>query len=561
MNNGKKDIKRVLLILPFSIEDKYDFDIVEKHGHFVEAPLGLCYIAANLKKESPDIHVTVLDANMMAVEAIIGGVKSMESLWDMLRKNISDFSPDLVGVSCLFHFTAKTSHQTCELIKNTSSDIVTVMGGTYPTISVELALEDKNVDFAVFSEGEQTMVELIRALNTKKDLELKYVDGIAFRANNLLYSSKGTEDIIINEKTKWITNLDRLPFPDRSSIPLMRYFGAGRHFLQRLQTVENTKLVTMTSTRGCPHNCTFCCATKFWGRQIRFRTPKNIVDEMQLMIDQYGANTFVFNDDNLTTNHKFIIELTDEIIQRKIDICWTTGGGFQLSSLKPDAIQNIYKSGGMYFSLAIESGVKSTLKKIRKPLNLDAVSRVISDIHRYGDGYTLGFFITGFPFETKKDIEKTLEYAGSLDLDWRQFSAFQPLPGTDDYDTCVKKGYINPFDIKWGDYAMSVNLNTENFSADWLFEKNYLANLEYNFLKNRNLQNGNVNQAVRDFEYVLKFVPDHAIAYYSLGNALSLLEDDENALNKWKLAADIVEKDSLWDGYFNKLGIDLSSRL
>jgi radical SAM superfamily enzyme YgiQ (UPF0313 family) len=283
---------------------------------------------------------------------------------------------------------------------------------------------------------------------------------------------------------------------------------------------------------------------------------------MQLMIDKYGANTFVFNDDNLTCNHRFIIDLTNEIIRRKLNIHWTTGGGFQVSSLKPDVIQNMYETGVIYFSLGIESGVKKTLKRIRKPLRLEAVPKVISDIRRYGNGHILGFFMTGFPFETKEDIDATLKYAGSLDLDWRQFSAFQPLPGTEDYEESIAKGYVNPFSIKWGDFAMSTNLNTENFSADWLFERNYLANLEYNFLKSRNLKKGgNISQAVQDFEYVIKFVPNHAIAYYALGNARSLLGKSKEAIDKWGRANNIIKNDLFGRNYFHKLGVDLSSKL
>ena len=143
-------IKKVLLIYPFAVSKEYDLEALLKGGQFAEAPIGLGYISAYVKQNMPSVDIKVFDANLMAIKHVNKTKKvDMDELWKMLQKEVVDYNPDIVGVSCLFHSIAFLAHKTCSKVKEVSKKIITVMGGNYPTGSPDTALSDSNLDFII----------------------------------------------------------------------------------------------------------------------------------------------------------------------------------------------------------------------------------------------------------------------------------------------------------------------------------------------------------------------------------------------------------------------------
>jgi anaerobic magnesium-protoporphyrin IX monomethyl ester cyclase len=543
-----RNIKEVLLINPFQVTSSgYDFEAVRSGGQYAEPPLGLAYIAATLR-ERLSLEVNIYDANIEAIKQVCNSdINDMDSIVKMLRDRLSGYQPDLVGVSCLFHALYQWAHRTCEIVKAIFPECPVVMGGIYPTMSPQLVLADKNIDYIVFSEGEETLVALIQAL--KAGADLGGLDGIAYR---------NRDHIVIQEKKQYIEDLDSLPHPDRNLLPVPDYTKYARHFFNRFGDREKMVITTMTASRGCPFNCTFCATRLYWGSRIRYRSPQRVLEEMEFLMKKYGTTHFVFNDDNLAINGKIVSQLFDGIIERGWKIRWTAAGGLSVASLNRDIIEKMHKSGILGFNLGIESGCKATLKRIRKPVELKRTREVIRMIRGYDDTYIIGFFMIGFPFETQENIDETLEFARTLDLDWILFLSPQPYPGTSFYDDCVRQNYISANEFNFEDLTLHrTHFNTQNFDLRVMEDKLYLANLESNFLNSRNLKNGNLDQAIRDFQWVIEMVPDHAIAFHCLSKAYfkkGLKEAAEDALKK---AADIVKKDKKWQRYCHDSGIDV----
>lgn len=581
-------VRRILLVYPFAVAEQYHLDTVLKGGSFVEAPLGLGYIASYVNETLKDVEVEVFDANALAIKHIIANRRAnMDELWPLLREKIAAFKPDIVGVSCLFHNIAVTAHRTCGIAKELDPSIIVVMGGNYPAGSPEIALTDGNVDFLIFSEGEKSFAALVEALRHGVD-PLKVVDGIGCRpgalgqlqaAHEKVAISPANQNIRTVPKGLFAKTLDDYPWPDRSAFDMDFYATYTRHFAFRTLDRSEVRLATLTASRGCPFKCTFCSSKDFWGKQIRYREPKVVVDEMQWLKETYDINTFVFNDDNIMFNRRNVLALCNEIKQRNLKISWLSGGGIQVSSMKPDVVQALVETGLKQFNLAIETGNPETLRRISKPLTRGVAEEVIAEIRKY-DGVWIGSnFITGFYFETLDDIAETLSYAGSLDLDWRSIYSFQPLPGTEDFRSCVARGYISDWQI-WneGRTGELVELNTENFTALEVRNLNYLANLRHNFLENRNLSI-NPAQAIRDFNYVIEMAPDHAMGYYARALAEHSLGRLDTARATLEVAREIVDRtrghephrfksnlamtqvDIRWIDYFNYFHLDIEAAM
>jgi magnesium-protoporphyrin IX monomethyl ester (oxidative) cyclase len=543
-------VDKVLLLYPFAVSHAYDLDRTLEDGAFIEAPIGLGYISAYVKACVQNVEVEVFDANAMAIKHILQTRRcDMQELWGLLKDKLEEFKPDLVGVSCLFHSIAHSAHQSCALVKQMSRSIVTVMGGNYPAGSPDVVLDDDCVDFIVLSEGERACAQLIEALRQGRS-PISSVDGIRYKqakiqeifgATSVLEQSSGA-DVVYASDTKFAKNIDDYPWPDRSSFDMEFYATQARHFAYRTLDRNSVRIATLTATRGCPFKCTFCSSKDFWGQQIRYRSPKDVVGEMKFLIETYGVNTFVFNDDNMMFNRRNILELCNEITKAGVNVNWMSGGGIQVSSMKPDVIAALVANGFKQFNLAIESGDKKTLKKIKKPLSVGVAEEVIETIRRHEGTWVCSNFVTGFYFQTLSDIRSDLEYAGKLDLDWRAIFEFTALPGTEDYNTCVNRGYIKPWTVADSRDGIATHpLSTENFTYSEVQNLNYLANLRYNFLENRNLIRDPM-RALGDFAYVLEMVPDHAIAHYASGLAHAQLGKYEKAVNSIKLAVDLVEE-------------------
>lgn len=509
---------------------------------YLEEPLGLMYIYSYMKKHSPNHRLNLYDASLLLENS---QHKNMDSLWDELKKEIEKFSPNIVAMSALYYSNADIVHKTAHMIKEIDQNIVVAIGGSYPTHLPATALQNGDIDYCVFSEGEHTFQRLVNALDGFSSLD--DIDGIAYR----------DEDgrIVINDKKSFINNLDSIPFPDRDAVPFEKYLTGGRRVIYRYYSPKDLRIGSITSSRGCPYKCTFCGSKAFWGQHIRFRTPESVIEEMIEMKDKYGVNTFVFNDDNMCVDKKRFMKFLDLIIKNLPGIKWLSGGGLNVRAINDDEIiKKMYKSGICLFNLALESGKNETLRKIHKVSTVEEIQNVVELIRKEGDIPIHGFFIIGFPFETIEDMHVTIDFAKKLDLDWANFYNFQPFPGSELYELCVEDGAIDKFDINYGENYLPSNVNYSGFTSTDVSQINYDANIDLNFINNRNLIK-NPKRALSDFNYVLSLVPDHYIAIYCKAVAYRNLGDEKHATECFESIKESLSQDSVYYDYFIKYNL------
>ena len=530
-----RPIRKVLLVYPFTTADSYGLEDILNQNVEVQPPLGLGYLAAYFRAFGPPVDIEVLDANAMAVRLCLeAGRVDMAALWQALEDAIRACRPDLVGISCLFHVTAAPSHRTAARVKAIDPGILTVMGGNYAHVSWDEALKDPNLDLAVFSEGEQVLVNLVQAINAGEDW--RTVRGIGWRD-----ASAGP---VRTEPQPLLADIDRIPECDRRGLDLEFYSRQGRQMAFRFLDRHATRITTVVASRGCPHRCTFCSARLVWGGKFRFRDPVRVVDEMVRLRDEHGTNAFCFLDDNLAANRRAFLGLADEMARRLGGAPWFSLGGMQVSSMNDEVVDATVRSGCRWFILPVESGNAETLRRIGKPHNPESVARAVASIRRHPDAWVAANIITGFPFETKADIEHTFEFARGLDVDWIYVFRFMPLPGTPMYDECIEAGLTEPY--RWRPDRMGelAPLNTAEFNAAYVAERNYAFNAEFNFFRNRNIAQ-RPQQAIGDFEYVLRTAPRHPLAMYGLACAYETLGDMARSAEWLERALALVEAEAL----------------
>lgn len=401
---------KVLLVHP-------PWDIRERYGRLSEigpilAPLGLAYIAAVL--EENDIDVDIIDAPAL-------GMSFKEFKSEIRRRN-----PDVVGITCLtpsFYRAVSAA----EVVKSVNPEIIIVMGGPHPTVMPEYTLRQSKADIVVIGEGEYTMLELVRGTRSG---ELKNIRGIAY---------KNGQEIKSTIPRPYIKDLDELPFPARHLLPMKNYKPAPSYY-KRLPVRQ------MITSRGCPYRCSFCCKPIF-GKTYRVRSPKKVVDEIEFLIEKYGAKEVFFRDDSFAINENHVRGICEEITARGIDIEWCCEA--RVDNVSPRLLNDMKKSGCWLIRYGIESGSQTLLDGIKKDITLEQARKAVEWTKKAGIE-THTFFMLALPGETIELSMKTIDFALELDPDYAQFTLTTPYPGTELYVMARKMGTLKSYD--WSRY-------------------------------------------------------------------------------------------------------------
>jgi magnesium-protoporphyrin IX monomethyl ester (oxidative) cyclase len=398
--------------------------------------------------------------------------------WVDIQKEIERFQPDVVGVSCLWTADYPNARKISQIVKEID-DIPVIFGGAHTTALPEEVLSNNTVDYVVIGEGELTLPRLLKCLGSEDGLS--EIGGMGYKVNG---------SININPIKEYVNNLDALPFPARELFPMQKYLSSKNVHNWVYKRQPQAQMIT---SRGCPLSCTFCTIHSIWGKKVRFRSPGNVVDEIEMLVKEYGVQEIHFEDDNISINPERMKKICEEIIKRKLDITWTAPNGMYVHSLSRDLLKTMKESGCYRVSIGIENGNQEFLKKVlNKALNLNKVKSVVRHLRDLGIEST-GFFILGIPGETKSTMKQTIALAKGLDLDDAIFSIYSPYPGTKLYDLAVSKGYVMP------------NMDFARF-------KNKYSTLNTEFLSSKEVIHYR-NKALAEFQ--ISKISHHPIRYFT----------------------------------------------
>jgi len=533
-------MKKILLIYPPVTRPRsFSSSVVRVSAFF---PLGLAYIASILL-ESKKYEVGIIDAlaegNVNSGTPVNNGQEIRYGLTDeVIKGKIESFAPDVVGVSCLFAASQKDMENICRLTKKISKEIKTVVGGHHAASTPERIMKlCPDIDFIIEGEGELAMLDLLSYLGDESCAN--YPAGIQAEIGISSISRESTlapvknkfslDGVVLREdgliktipKTRFIENLDKIPRPAYHLFDMQRYFDIAKEhgFSSGLPYTQ------MVTTRGCPCKCTFCTLAAPPGLPNRLvqrrRSVQHVLDEMEYLIETYGVREIHFEDDNLTANKRWAANLFDGMIERKLDVEWHVPSGIAAYTLDDQLLDKMKASGCNSITIAIESGVQEVLSNLmNKPLKLDKIPALVKAI-RKRDIDVRGFFMLGFPGETKENMRETVSYARNLELDWTYFSVTSPLPGTKIYKKCIEKGYIKESDFDNLTSFHRAIITTPEFDPQFVEDLREEAIVDVCFHNNPNLRKYNVDKAIASFTDVLSKYPHFDFANFYLGEALS----------------------------------------
>jgi anaerobic magnesium-protoporphyrin IX monomethyl ester cyclase len=405
-------------------------------------PLGIGYIAQVLEDAGYDVSLVDCPTEGYDTTIKIGKDRVVYGLTpEQIKQRIIDYKPDMVGISCLFSSLENRAMQVARCVREVDPTIPIVIGGPHASGYYERLLMRAEIDYAVMGEGEQTLLDLIAAM---KEERLPFDnDGLTFRQNRQIH---------VLPRKNWIENLDTVPFPARHMVDMDKYWNIGKTQGLRLDGDERLKIAQMTTSRGCPFQCTYCAKHVTWGSGFRERSAKNIVDEIEHLVENYGVQRVAFQDDNLTANMDRAFEIFQGIVDRKIKITWEAHNGLGVNYLSPELLDVMKASGCVSFTIAVESANPEILIKVKKP-NYIKLAPPIVDYAKSIGIEVRGFFMIGFPNETMEQVRKTIEYARKLKLAVAAFAVVTPLPGTVLFKQVVEQGLINEGEVDFEDLS------------------------------------------------------------------------------------------------------------
>jgi len=285
---------------------------------------------------------------------------------------------------------------------------------------------DAGADYCLIGESENRIEKLLVAIREKKTPAF---DGILYR--------KDGKDVLIDKK-EYIMNLDELPFPAWDLFPLQNYWKLGY-----AHGPMQGKYVPLLTSRGCPYGCKYCVVPETNARRWRFRSPKNVVDEIEHWVKTLGVTEFHFEDLNPTVRKERITEMSKEIIARNLKISWKIVAGTKVETMDKDTVTWMAKAGCTYISISPESGSPAVLKLMDKPFNHELALDLVRHMHKQGIT-TQACFVLGFPGEKPEDLQLTRKYVRKLvraGIDEVALFVMTPIPGSNQFSAL--DGYEN----------------------------------------------------------------------------------------------------------------------
>jgi len=405
-----KKIQKVALVNP-------NFITKSITDSFTIPALGLESIAAN-----------ILDlVEVKIVNAKVRNLNTME-----IMKEVNEFCPDIVGISCCFTIGINYALKIAKESKKQGYRII--LGGWHPSFDYSEVLEYPFVDVIVRGEGEITFRELIKNRN------LEEIKGISYKDNG---------DIINNKDRPLIKDLNKLPFPARKLRNKKSHFQI---FQMPIDVIE--------TSRGCPFKCTFCNIHLFFRGTYRTKSIDRVIQELKIISSQKKGQNVLFVDDNFTANMKRVEEICDLIIEEGIKLDFICQSRIDVIKNNPNIIRKMSKAGFWLFFLGIESFNQKSLNGLQKKIEFRDIVEAIK-ILQDNDIITIGSMLIGSNFdEEERDTDVMIKIVRKLGIDFPLYSVMTPLPGTKFREELIEKNYLVSYN--WSDYNFTTAVNRLN---------------------------------------------------------------------------------------------------
>jgi anaerobic magnesium-protoporphyrin IX monomethyl ester cyclase len=414
-------------------------------------PLDLVYLAS------------YLDANGIAVQILecLGGrldhKKALEQAVNILS------GPEEAGLVLM-----RTSGPTLDVdiafctelkVQQPQSRIV-LYGAIIPHVVRRLERET-SIDYLIQGEPDGPALDLI------SEQPEESISGLIFR---------GEAGWIMNSDRPMIKILDDIPFPKWDLFPYHEYT------IPRSSLRSDVRFLPMLTSRGCPVGCHYCPYPVSQGLLFRLRTPKNVVDEIEHLVNDLGIEYILFRDPIFSLNQNRVLQICEEIKRRGLKFEWKCET--RVDCLREETLRAMAAAGCVGINFGVESAeVEIQANSGRKPITREQFLKTIKLCRELGIK-TFGFFIVGLPGDTVDTILSTIQFSFELQTDWVQFTAAAPFIGTQLRQWAIEHGqasedeyaYINCYEGSMGN---------ENLTKEQVNQLTHFAQFIGTYLINR----------------------------------------------------------------------------
>lgn len=386
-------------------------------------PLGIMYLASTLRRASDRYDIRIYDLRTTGQD------------YRDLAATVTRYKPDLVGMSSIT-VEASSLDSAARTVRKTGFQGPIVAGGPHPTAYPNEILSNRDIDYLVIGEGEETFRDLVEALDIESDPTK--VPGIVFRKDrSTMYSAR----------RPLIQELDAIPQPAWDLVS----FDAYEKF-RSMSALRRNRYANLFTSRACPYKCIYCHS--IFGKKFRARSPENVLDEVKLLIDRHGVRHIEIVDDIFNCDLARSKKILDLLHAEGLSVDISFPNGLRCDRLDREFLEKLSRFPFTLICAPIETASPRLQKLIKKNLNLSRVSEAINwcaDLRIY----SRGFFMLGFPTETREELEATIDYAVKSRLHTAFFFVVVPFEGTELYqmslDIIKQRGY----DYKDHDYLSS----------------------------------------------------------------------------------------------------------
>lgn len=397
----KADIRNILLVnLPAEGQcadfytPQYAID-----SFSVYPPLGLLYVATGVRD---GYAVEVMDV-------VAKNCNIKQTVNEIVRR-----SPAVLGISSQT-FRVYPLAEIARLVKSALPETIVVIGGPHTSLYPVETLDLPGVDHVIVGDGDKSFRKLVDALAKGDADEFKKVPG-------LVYKDDGK---VVQNPNDYSISLDDMPMPDRSLLDYRYYYTAAD---------GSEQVVTMISSRGCPFKCVFCDVQE---KKYRYRSAKNVVDEMEEIARNFSNPMISIMDDTFNLLKDRVLDICSEIKKRNLKIKWATRA--RAHPFDEEMVIAMKDAGLERIHFGVESGSEITLDKIRKGISKEQIVKAFELCHKYGVD-SLAYFIIGFDWETKKDINETISFIRQIKPNFVMVTTLYPAAGSKIYSDLISRG-------------------------------------------------------------------------------------------------------------------------
>lgn len=392
----------------------------------------LAYLAAVVKEQGYDPNILDCIASEISWDEVLEYLKANRPKWVVVEGISSTITNDVYTAYLAKRYGCKT-----------------VLIGPHVTALPEATMEAyPSLDFGILGEVEETLGELIRAVDKNEDISS--IKGLLYRENGVIQNSG---------KRPFIKDLDSLPMPLQELLPLDKYIAP----------YIGGPYTFVLHSRGCPNSCFFCRQNVMWKSECRLRSGKSIAAEFKYLAN-IGVKKVMFHSDTFTQSRENVLDICEHLSKCNTGIEWICNGRVDL--VDPEILRAMKSAGCFMINYGIESGVQKILDDSNKgeKATIENARNAVKMTKDAGI-QVWAYFIIGLPGETKQTINQTSIFARELPVELVNFSVATPYPGTPFYKTAKDNGWLK--NVEWED-----------------FDQNYSAVVSYPQLSDKEIMQG-----------------------------------------------------------------------